>query len=333
VRQTLATVVAALFIPPPLAAPAPLGDFGNQILALIPDVRTVGWLPEISAADAADALKALKDAGVENPRFLGRDGQPLAIETLGRPLYPILDVAPKRNRIVLGVDAGAFPERLAAINRARETREVVRTDLLHLVQSPDSNALLIYAPVFTEGKFRGVLGFGYQIDQLFVNALKAPRVASGYDIRVYSGDSSTPLLELSAEGTLVAPHMAVADARATTIERKTDFAGRDLRFVYTSPRDLSTEAVWQGVSFATISLALTGAVVGFFGFLANRAAALAGEVSSRRSAEERLKMLIHELNHRVRNVLSVAQAVVRLSFTAGYSLSEVQKTCEGRSDQ
>jgi two-component sensor histidine kinase len=32
----------------------------------------------------------------------------------------------------------------------------------------------------------------------------------------------------------------------------------------------------------------------------------------------------------VRNVLSVVQAVVRLSFTPGYSLADVQKTCEGR---
>ena len=66
------------------------------------------------------------------------------------------------------------------------------------------------------------------------------------------------------------------------------------------------------------------------GYHSNRAAALSDEVAQRRSAEERLKVLIHELNHRVRNVMSVAQAVVRLSFTPGLSLAEIQKTCEGR---
>ena len=74
----------------------------------------------------------------------------------------------------------------------------------------------------------------------------------------------------------------------------------------------------------------TAAAVSFLALIANRASALAREVGSRRSAEERLKMLIHELNHRVRNVMSVAQAVVRLSFTSAASLSDVQKTCEGR---
>ena len=77
-------------------------------------------------------------------------------------------------------------------------------------------------------------------------------------------------------------------------------------------------------------LAFTAAAVSFLALIANRAGALAREVGSRRSAEERLKVLIHELNHRVRNVMSVAQAVVRLSFTAGSSLADVQKTCEGR---
>jgi two-component sensor histidine kinase len=70
--------------------------------------------------------------------------------------------------------------------------------------------------------------------------------------------------------------------------------------------------------------------VSFLGLIANRATALAREVSSRRSAEERLKVLIHELNHRVRNVMSVAQAVVRLSFTSASTLGDVQKVCEGR---
>ena len=72
-----------------------------------------------------------------------------------------------------------------------------------------------------------------------------------------------------------------------------------------------------------------GAVL-FLGFVANRAAVLSDEVASRKSAEDRLKVLIHELNHRVRNVMAVTQAVVRLSFTPGLSLSEIQKTCEGR---
>jgi two-component sensor histidine kinase len=117
---------------------------------------------------------------------------------------------------------------------------------------------------------------------------------------------------------------------ATRIERKTGFAGQELKFVYTIRRDLGREGLIHGAWVAAAGFCLTGAAILLLGFMASRAAALAREVESRRSAEDRLKILIHELNHRVRNVMTVAQAVVRLSFTSGYSLDDVQKTCEGR---
>jgi two-component sensor histidine kinase len=118
--------------------------------------------------------------------------------------------------------------------------------------------------------------------------------------------------------------------KPTTIERKSNFAGQELRFVYLVPRDFSREGLLHGIWVAVAGFCLTGAAILLLGFMASRAAALSQEVASRRSAEDRLKIVIHELNHRVRNVMTVAQAVVRLSFTSGYSLVDVQKTCEGR---
>ena len=103
-----------------------------------------------------------------------------------------------------------------------------------------------------------------------------------------------------------------------------------MTFVYAVPRDLAREAFLHGLWVVALGLAITAGAVLLLGYISNRASALADEVSQRRSAEERLKVLIHELNHRVRNVMSVAQAVVRLSFTPGLSLAEIQKTCEGR---
>jgi two-component sensor histidine kinase len=114
------------------------------------------------------------------------------------------------------------------------------------------------------------------------------------------------------------------------IERTASFADRDLRFVYIVQRNVTRESLWRGVVVVGAGLGLTACAVLLIGFISGRATALANEVRSRRSAEDRLKVVIHELNHRVRNVLSVAQAVVRLSFTPGLTLGEVQRTCEGR---
>jgi two-component sensor histidine kinase len=330
VRETVASVVASLFNPPPLTAARPLRDFGSQVTSIVPDIQTVGWLPEVPASIAEDALLSMRNSDVENPRFVDRAGKPVEMKGLDRPLYPIIDVAPDSNRWILGVDAGSFPERLDAIRRARDTRKIARTRPVRLVQAPDANALLIYAPVFKNEVFRGVLGFGYRVDRLFTAALTTPKPAAGFDIHVMSDNTETPLFELPANGVARIPAAIVPDENTTLVERRTEFAGRPLFFIYSLKRNLARESFWRGMMFAAVSLAITAATITLLGFMMNRAVVLASEVRSRRSAEDRLKVVIHELNHRVRNVLSVVQAVVRLSFTPGYSLNDVQKTCEGR---
>ena len=328
-REHLATTVSALFTPPPLPAPRPFGAFGDQVIALAPEISTAGWLPEIQHARAEDALQTLALSGVAQPRFVGPEGAAIDPGKLDRPLYPIVDIAPEKNRHVLGVDAGAFPDRLAAIRQARDTRKVARTSPLRLVQAPADDAILLYAPVFgREGAFLGVMGFGYKVEPLFHTALSNPKRNRAFSIRVKTQNVDTPLYVMAGDGASSAP--INPDKRTTDISRSLQFGGKPLTFTYSVPRDLAEEAFRRGLWIFLAGLALTGAAVSFLALIANRAGALAREVGSRRSAEERLKVLIHELNHRVRNVMSVAQAVVRLSFTSGSSLADVQKTCEGR---
>jgi two-component sensor histidine kinase len=329
-RENLAATVSALFVPPPIPITRPLGDYGNQVIALAPEISTVGWLPEIQPARADVALRTLAEAGIEQPRLIGQDGTAIDPGKLDRPLYPILDIAPEKNRRVLGVDAGSFPERLAAIRQARDTRKVARTSPLRLVQAPADDALLLYGPVFgRDGSFLGVMGFGYKIEPLFQAALANPKRNRAFTIRVTTENVDAPLYVMAGDGdassTFIDP-----GKRTTDISRNMQFGDRPLTFTYSISRDIGDEAFRRGLWIFLAGLALTGAAVSFLALIANRAGALAREVGSRRSAEERLKVLIHELNHRVRNVMSVAQAVVRLSFTSGSSLSDVQKTCEGR---
>lgn len=324
-RENLAATVAALFDPPPLGTPHPLGRFGDHVIALAPEISTVGWLPETPPALAPEALGALAEAGIERPHFRGSDGAAMTPDELKRPLYPILGVAPAKNRFVLGVDAGTFPDRLAAIERARETRKVTSTAPLQLVQAPETSAILLYAPVFEGDRFIGVMGFGYQVERLFAAAIAAAPMERGLTLQIFGQEVADPLYAI--------PHgeeNRATGGETTGIERHADFAGQPMRFVYTMQRDLGREGLRRGLSVGGLGLALTAAAIALLGFMANRTSALGREVKNRRSAEDRLKVLIHELNHRVRNVMSVAQAIVRLSFTPGARLIDVQKTCEGR---
>jgi CHASE1-domain containing sensor protein len=128
-RENLAATVSALFDPPPLSAPRPLERSGAHVIALAPEISTVGWLPETRADQISEALQSLAQSGITDPKITSGDGAAIDAGRLKRPLYPILDIAPEKNRFVLGVDAGSFPDRLAAIERARDTREVTRTDV------------------------------------------------------------------------------------------------------------------------------------------------------------------------------------------------------------
>jgi two-component sensor histidine kinase/CHASE1-domain containing sensor protein len=323
-RENLAMTAATLFNPPPLATPRPFAQFGSRLLMLAPDVTSTGWLPQVAPAQADEVLKAIAESGVAQPVLRDADGKPVPLQTLDRPLYPIVDIVPDRARSVVGLDIGSFPNRLAAIRQARDTRAPARTLLTALRQDPDAaGAILLYAPVFgPDGGFLGVIGFGYKIDDLFNGTLGAGKAGEPFGVRIMSSpDGGRALFERPG------PQQ---QGGTTDVERRITFAGRDLRFVYSVPRNLVREGLLHGVWIAIAGFCLTGAAMLLLGFLSTRANALAREVESRRSAEDRLKVLIHELNHRVRNVMTVAQAVVRLSFTSGYNLADVQKTCEGR---
>ena len=54
------------------------------------------------------------------------------------------------------------------------------------------------------------------------------------------------------------------------------------------------------------------------------------DVSERKHAEERQKLLIHELNHRVKNTLAIVQSIARQSFKGASATPEQRQTFEGR---
>ncbi len=325
-RANLAKTVSRFFLPPPLSTPHPLGAFGTRALGLASDLATIGWLPEVEPAQAAEVTEMLRSSDAPNPVLRAGDGKPIDPQKIGRAMFPVVDVAPIRNRFVLGTDAGSYPERLAAIKAAKRTHEVTRTRPVKLVQSPDTEAVLLYAPIFdANDRFLGVMGFGFAVNELFKTALASTKVPPGTTITIYTHGMSEPIFSLAPNGAA-----DNAPARRALFERKMDFGHGELKFVYAVPRDLQREGFMRSLWVAGAGIAMTLATVLFMGFVSNRAAVLSEEVASRKSAEDRLKVLIHELNHRVRNVMAVAQAVVRLSFTPGLSLTEIQRTCEGR---
>jgi two-component sensor histidine kinase len=115
-----------------------------------------------------------------------------------------------------------------------------------------------------------------------------------------------------------------------TVSRTTDFAGQELTLVYEAAYDLSG-AIWRrSIVAAILGLVLTTMVTGVVFLVVESAKRLTGEVAARRSAEERLHILIDELNHRVRNVLTVAQSILVRSLRPGIATEEARDLVVGR---
>src|SRR5690606_30578771 len=102
-----------------------------------------------------------------------------------------------------------------------------------------------------------------------------------FSVRVLSNDNET-LFESSQNGFAGANEQDI-----TSMQRKATFGGRDLTFVYAIQRNLTREGLLHGMWVAIAGFCLTGAAILLLGFMANRAAILAQEVASRRSAEDR----------------------------------------------
>ena len=97
-REDLAATVSALFMPPSLSTPRPFGDYGNQVIVLAPEISTVGWLPEVEPGTRRRSAPRADRSG-RRTTALHRTGR-LQVDpaNLGRPIYPIVDIAPERNR-------------------------------------------------------------------------------------------------------------------------------------------------------------------------------------------------------------------------------------------
>jgi two-component sensor histidine kinase len=129
-----------------------------------------------------------------------------------------------------------------------------------------------------------------------------------------------------------APPLPFAEAlnRPDLQYRGVQFGGLSLTLAYAPETPPGAGLARRFLLFLGIGLGLTLAVVLTVLQIQGTARRLAREVAARRSAEARLHVLIQELNHRVRNVLTVAQAIVTRSLRPGLPLAEVRETVIGR---
>jgi two-component sensor histidine kinase/CHASE1-domain containing sensor protein len=335
-REVLMSTAAALFNPGEPIRPGALGRYGRAFLALSPEVTAIAWLPAVPPERVEDALSALRASGIVTPVIFGRGRRPLDVASLGFVPHVILDIEPKQaESALLGGSASDWPERRYAIAFARSTRRVITPGPTVLFQPPNPYAFLLYAPVFDEnGTYLGALSFSYEVSRLFPVVTAGGDAARPFSLHIYDTSEEgrrDHLAAIAVDGSVGEPRSFEQLARRPNIAfRSATFGAMPLTLAYVPVGDPSRAALRRSLLFAGIGLGITAALVLTVWLILENARRLSVEVAARRSAEERLHLVIQELNHRVRNALTVAQSIILRSLRPGMSLEEAKETVTGR---
>ncbi len=290
VGSSLEYVATLLDIEPDLDQ-AGFAKFVTAVITLEPAFIGLGWNPRVRGADRetfeSDARRRLhrSDYQIIEPDGSGR---PAGV----RPEYvAVLLLEPlEQNRAALGLDILGEPIRRAAVDRARDLREMSATAPLRLVQVPDDpRGYLVAFPRYDQKMridtieerreaFLGVVVGIFRVGDLIERALGRARTAD-YEIEVIDETSPGPVVLHRHLGD--PEHPLPLDA-ASSGESILQWAGRNWRFRYIATEEhlaslRGRRFPWTGLAGLAISILLAGTT------------AVVSERSRRRVAEEVLR--------------------------------------------
>ncbi|MBX9775432.1 MAG: CHASE domain-containing protein [Xanthobacteraceae bacterium] len=310
-RVGIARSVGAVFKPSSRLGPHSLGGIDEDFLAGVPDITSIVWVPAVARHELAEVRKALSASGVDSPALIGAGRRPIGESDLGETFHPVMDIAPrtKSNLSSLGLVLSALPMPREALDRAATSQRPSATAPLTLVQLPGVPAFVIYVPVRhldgkAEQRLEGFLGFSYRYHRLVEEAVSA-RPDWPFFVRLLDADAPHIDLYRSADQ----PPAATAAPLAQT--RTIEFAGRTWQVEYRAPVPTPVAGTLQVATLGSISvLTMTFAAL----FIAGAYRKLEVALGDLTRADASLQVVVRELNHRLKNVLTVVQSVAHRTF-------------------
>jgi len=129
------------------------GEFVRGPLSRHKDIQALEWIPRVTGSDRASYEEALHD-WLPGFQFTQREVQGRMVRSRQRAeYYPVYYVEPLNgNEAAVGFDLGSDPARLQALERPRDTGEVVATAAITLVQEAgQQSGFLIFQPIYRSG--------------------------------------------------------------------------------------------------------------------------------------------------------------------------------------
>lgn len=241
------------------------------------------------------------------------------------------------NRVALGLNMHASPPQREAMDRARDSGMPAisgKVELMREIETDRVSGFLIYEPVYRGGtvpstmherraRLQGFVFAPFRAADLLAKVLPNAKSA-GIDYAVYDGDPGPQTLLHQS------PHADPLRGGPVTT-RRLDVAGRTWTIIYKSREgfDIPSERLLT-LAFVIGGL-LTTALISFATWRqVDARLAAEREIVARIAAEAHQKLLLDELNHRVKNTLATVQSIAAQSLRHGTDVGSVRQSFEAR---
>jgi len=138
------------------------------------------------------------------------------------------------------------------------------------------------------------------------------------------------LIALTRHGEIEDADSSVRPDDAQTISHSLDFAGRKILVAFDPALDLVQAGFHEAIVVGFVGLMLTGLILWGMHYYMRSSQRLASEIDTNNLMKASLELVNRELNHRVGNLLAVAQGIIGLSYNTSLSMPEFKEAITGR---
>lgn len=322
-------------------------------------VQALEWIPRVPQDQRAAFEEAARENGFPDFAFTERKSQGNMVRAGARAEYfPVYFVEPHAgNEAALGFDLGSSAARLEALNRARDSGEMVASPRITLVQeSGGQYGFLVFIPIYRNGAPRStvaerranLMGFGlgvFRIGDLIDTA-----------IAEYSSSRNPAIIEVFDQSAPEESRRLYPKTPATVGDgellpsyrdtRRLSVAGRDWLLVASPTATFAEETSqqWQAWAVFLTGLLFTGLVALYLKLIAGRTRhveilveertvrlrkvneELEHEVAERKRAEEKLALQAH-------NLIRSNEDLERFAAVASHDLQEPLRKVQAFGDR
>ena len=262
-------------------------DFAGPHLSLLPSIQAIEWIPRVPHFERmAYEAAARRQTGLSNFQITERETHGKMVRAAERDEYfPVYFVEPsKGNEIALGFDLASNAIRKDALEKSRDTGEMVATGRITLVQETAGQfGFLVFAPVYRrdvtvdsiKARRENLKGFVlgvFRIGDIVERSLTRMK-PKGIDTYIYDKSADSPdqsFLYFHPARTGKTTFSSVSNEEAAPnghLEnaRTFDFANREwLILLKSTPGFVSAGKTWQPWGILTAGLLLTAIFAIYF---------------------------------------------------------------------